>query len=381
MYDYIIAGTGAAGLSLAYHLQQSSALRQKKLLLIDKAPKQGNDRTWCFWAQPEFPFAEILAKQWRYLDFHGVGFAQKFDIDPYRYCLLRSADFYQYIQEALLKNPSVEFVYGEIEDLQSHADKASVRVNEQSYEAAWAFSSLPAPRTPKDGHFYLKQHFKGYWLEVPQDTFEMDSAGFMDFRIPQVAHEARFMYVLPLSARKALVEFTIFSEQLLPQAEQYDAQLQAYIKDFLKIKDYHIGEEEFGIIPMDSEPYPAQIGSRILNIGIAGGAAKPSSGYAFLRMQKQAKALVAQLEKRGRPTPYKPLAQYQLYDNTLLNVMATEKYPASKAFTRLFERHPIHRIFRFLDEESSFWKDDLKIMWEMPHLPFLKAVWENRRLL
>jgi lycopene beta-cyclase len=48
MYDYLITGAGAAGLSLAYHLNQSG-LSDKRILLIDRAPKTSNDRTWCFW--------------------------------------------------------------------------------------------------------------------------------------------------------------------------------------------------------------------------------------------------------------------------------------------------------------------------------------------
>jgi lycopene beta-cyclase len=40
---------GCAGLSFAVHLIQSGKFSDKKILLIDKAPKIQNDRTWCFW--------------------------------------------------------------------------------------------------------------------------------------------------------------------------------------------------------------------------------------------------------------------------------------------------------------------------------------------
>ncbi|GAB3824620.1 hypothetical protein GCM10028895_33210 [Pontibacter rugosus] len=35
-YDYIIAGAGAAGLSLLCYLLEEPALRQKKILLLDR---------------------------------------------------------------------------------------------------------------------------------------------------------------------------------------------------------------------------------------------------------------------------------------------------------------------------------------------------------
>ena len=50
-FDYIIVGAGCAGLSLAMHMMKSSAFTQSQILIIDKAPKQVNDRTWCFWEQ------------------------------------------------------------------------------------------------------------------------------------------------------------------------------------------------------------------------------------------------------------------------------------------------------------------------------------------
>ena len=48
-YDYIIAGAGCAGLSLAVHMIHSGKFSDKKILIVDKDDKQKNDRTWCFW--------------------------------------------------------------------------------------------------------------------------------------------------------------------------------------------------------------------------------------------------------------------------------------------------------------------------------------------
>ena len=50
-YDFIIAGAGAAGLSLLMRLMAAGIQQQTSILLIDKAPKQHNDRTWCFWTK------------------------------------------------------------------------------------------------------------------------------------------------------------------------------------------------------------------------------------------------------------------------------------------------------------------------------------------
>ncbi len=63
LYDIIIAGSGAAGLSLAYHLLQSP-LRDRSLLIIDKDDKACNERTWCFWADRPTLFDDIIYRYW-----------------------------------------------------------------------------------------------------------------------------------------------------------------------------------------------------------------------------------------------------------------------------------------------------------------------------
>ena len=50
-FDYIVAGAGAAGLSLIVHMIESGAFSNKKILLIERHPKTKNDRTWCFWEE------------------------------------------------------------------------------------------------------------------------------------------------------------------------------------------------------------------------------------------------------------------------------------------------------------------------------------------
>jgi hypothetical protein len=59
-YDYIIAGAGCAGLSLAVHMIHSGKFPDKKILFIDKHPKKFNDRTWCFWENQPTIFDPIV---------------------------------------------------------------------------------------------------------------------------------------------------------------------------------------------------------------------------------------------------------------------------------------------------------------------------------
>ncbi|MBL0134230.1 MAG: hypothetical protein IPP79_09555 [Chitinophagaceae bacterium] len=76
----------------------------------------------------------------------------------------------------------------------------------------------------------------------------------MDFRIHQTPG-ASFVYVLPLSADSALIEYTLFTATLL-EKKVYNEELKYYIENFLHINDYSIEEEEFGIIPMTNVKFP-----------------------------------------------------------------------------------------------------------------------------
>ena len=68
-YDYIIAGSGAAGLSLLYRMLNHEHLRQKQILVIDQAIKNKNDRTWCFWEEGDGLFEPVVRHQWGTLEF------------------------------------------------------------------------------------------------------------------------------------------------------------------------------------------------------------------------------------------------------------------------------------------------------------------------
>ena len=46
-FDDIILGAGASGLSLAYHMALAGLKR--RVLIVERAPKLENDRTWSFW--------------------------------------------------------------------------------------------------------------------------------------------------------------------------------------------------------------------------------------------------------------------------------------------------------------------------------------------
>src|SRR6185312_2386612 len=123
----------------------------------------------------------------------------------------------------------------------------------------------------------------------------------MDFTVPRPASGVAFGYVLPDDARSALVEYTEFSRRRLPDAA-YDAALTRYLAD--RWGDaYEIEDVEDGAVPMTDAVPARRAGRRVVRLGAAGGATRPSTGYTFAAMLRQADAVAAAVLAGTDPLP------------------------------------------------------------------------------
>ena len=376
-FDYLIVGGGAAGLSLAYHIAQEPRLAGKRVLIIEPEAKTQNDRTWSFWADEPGMFDGIVAHEWHKIAFRSPGFERVIDLGRYRYKTINGLDYYRFVHRALDERPDqFTVVYGTVKTLDNVKDRARALTTVGEFRARYAFDSRP-PNLEKlkqpEKHRYLLQHFVGWEIETDADVFDPTTVEFMDFRGEQ-QHEARFIYILPFSARKALVEYTLFSETVLPKTE-YEAAIREYLTNTLGLTSYRITDEEVGAIPMTDHPLPARAGAHIINLGTRGGRAKPSTGYAFKRIQQHSARLVAALATTGQP-PANTAGdkwQFRLFDTLLLDIMRRRGESTRDIFRQLFERNPVERIFRFLDEETS-WTENLQIMNSVQPWPFVRSI-------
>lgn len=387
-YDYIIAGAGCAGMSLLMRLHADPFFAAKKILVIDADSKAQNDRTWCFWERTPDIFESIVHHQWHQLDFYSNHYSTALDIDPYCYKMIKGIDFYNYVKTSVASSPNIEWRNTTVKRLIDHRfeieasnELAGVELTGgECIYAEYVFSSIlfePIKAKPSEYHFL--QHFKGWEIQTTVDVFDASKAVFMDFRVSQAAGTT-FMYVLPTSANTALVEYTLFTEQLI-EDKAYDQALIEYINNVLQIKDYQILHEEKGIIPMTTKRFPNAKGQHIF-IGIAGGQAKASSGYAFKYIQKRTAGIVAALKKGKRLNYGKSFhhAKGHLYDSVLLNVLHNRKLGGDAIFADIFKGMKANKVLAFLDNESSLWTD-LRIMNTVPTRIFLPAAMHELKQL
>ncbi|OEK05280.1 lycopene cyclase family protein [Roseivirga misakiensis] len=363
--EYIIAGAGASGLTLAYLLSANKDIK-KSILLIDRDDKTTNDRTWCFWEKEDNLFEHLVHKTWPNVVFKGTGFSETFDVSPYQYKLIRGIDFYAFMKKTLLADDRVTWIKDEIKHI--NAD-GIVETSSETYQGEYVFDSTFDHATLKNSKSTtLLQHFKGYVIETQTKAFDPNSATYMDFTIAQEG-DCRFGYILPFSENKALVEYTLFNQELLEDAI-YTDRLERYIEG-LGIQEYEIIEEEYGVIPMTDYDFKIKESDRVINIGIKGGFAKPSTGYTFLRGQHILQQMVKNLSTGKDPLVDLPYQQskFKKYDATLLSVLASKKFTGDQIFTGMFQKAGAKKFFKFLDEQTSL-KEDIKIMATAPLLDF-----------
>ncbi len=291
--------------------------------------------------------------------------------------MIRGVDFYAYCLDLIRQQPNFTIIHGEISQISNEDGKGVLHCGGNIYTADFIFSSilLEKPVMGKKDH-YLQQHFRGWIIDTRADLFNPEEATLMDFRTGQEAGTT-FVYVKPFSANRALVEYTLFTEQLLA-SDAYDEGLKNYIRQFIGTEDYTITEVENGIIPMTNYRFPS-VDGRIIFLGTAGGQTKASSGYTFQFIQKHAARLVQSLIKKGNPFVSRPggPVRFRFYDSVLLHVLKNGLVPGDKVFTDLFKKNKPQRVLRFLDNESSL-GDELKIISSLPTWPFLKAAIRQR---
>jgi lycopene beta-cyclase len=285
---------------------------------------------------------------------------------PFEYKMIQGIDFYQYVSDFAKGFDNVEWVASKILNIDPiKSNSAKVNWEGGTAIAEYVFSSINGERIQSK----LWQHFKGNVVEFDGPVFDDRMARLMDFNVPQMDATA-FMYLLPLTDKKALVEYTLFSPSILEESK-YDTVLNAYMEEHYKGQAYKIQHSEMGAIPMTSNKLTSNNGP-VFSIGTMGDAVKASTGYAFQFIQKQTQQIVSQLKLNQALNPAVHHTRHQFYDAVLLYILEHQKMAGDEIFARIFKKNTAATVFKFLSNTSSL-LDDIKIMTSLPTQIFLPA--------
>ena len=192
----------------------------------------------------------------------------------------------------------------------------------------------------------------------------------MDYRL-KYQNTTSFIYVLPVTARKALVEYTFFSPELVDE-DVYEENITNYIEKILQIEQYEILEKEAGNIPMTTYPFEEQNSEYLTKIGTAGGWVKASTGYSFKNTERIILKVLENIKSGRIPGDNLINKRFRKFDAIFLDVLQKRNDLGEELFYKFYAQNDISKTFEFLDEQT-WMNQNLKIMFSLYHPEFLKA--------
>ena len=369
-FDYIICGGGASGLLLSNAFISDKFFNDKKILIIEKESKTTNDKTFGFWNDKESVLDEMVFKEWEFAEFKDSNSYNTFLLNPYKYKMIKSNQFYSHIGNKILKAANFKYLNSNINEIDEINN--IVKTDDGEFSSSIIFSSIYNEVNFKK-YPLLKQHFIGWTIETKSETFDDNKITFMDFSVDQ-KDEIRFMYILPFSKNKALVEYTLFSKELISDNE-YEKEIKSYLKEN-NIQGYTIKEKEKGMIPMTCYPFFENNTDTYFQIGTAGGWSKPSTGYTIKNSIKKIDVVVESLKHNKPLSKIRFKNRFWYYDLLFLDVLIASKGKGSQVFSDLFKNNDPIKIFKFLDENTSV-LEELSIFLSVDIKTFVRSLFKR----
>jgi len=227
-------------------------------------------------------------------------------------------------------------------------------------------------RVPARGAAVLWQSFCGHEIECEADRFDPGVARLMDF-LPSKNGRIIFLYLLPFSPRRALVEFTVFAPDPLGPAD-LEEELAAFIRRHVGGSSHAVLRSEHGVLPMGQAAFDRGADVSYVRVGVAAGGARAASGFAFQRIQRWANECATELIA-GQP----PLSHssdpwiIRAMDALFLRVLRAHPERAPELFLALFALEDPRRIIRFMSDHAVV-ADYAAIMLALPPWLFLREI-------
>jgi len=369
--DYLFAGAGASATLILMRLEKYGLLENKSVLILDPDTKTEDDKTYCFWSnpnsQPAIDCKHLISHRWSDIS---INKKPAESLMPQAYHHISGLDVYKELRR-IVAHHQLTRLQGGVLEIKPNKNNVTVISDIGTWEAKTVFDSRPpqyAPLKKEDAH--LIQSFLGYVITTEVPLVNDNCVDLMDFAIDQQG-ETQFIYVLPFEKNKALVELTRFGSATI-QPSEAEPILRHYIEQ--RFGKYEILNKEIGRIPMSTATIRIQQIPGVIPIGGRAGAVKPSTGYAFKNMFEHADRIALSLLQREKPLGIQKSKRFNFYDRLLLLILSRNPSQGKIIFEALFKKNKTKNILSFLDEKTNLFQD-IRIFLSLPFKPFLLAVW------
>jgi lycopene beta-cyclase len=366
--DVAVLGGGCAGLSLAARLAGDGP----RVTVVEPRTRYTDDRTWSFWRTDRDPFVGCVRAHWARWAVSADGERAVRRSARLRYETLGALAFYDRAVDTIGAAPNTELHLGTRVTAEPRplADGFAIATDAGECRARTVVDTRPPGGAPGFG-----QYFTGAEIEVDGAAFDPTTVELMDFAAAR-PDRIDFLYVLPFAADRALVEATSFAPTP-PPADALETTLAAAVARRAGGRAVREVRREQGFIPM--RPQAAQRTAATghpgwVRAGLVGGAARPSTGYAFQRIQHATDRLATRLRAGETPAPPAldgPITRFM--DALFLNVIRRRPALAPQLFLQLFRHAPADRLERFLAGSTAS-TDRLAVIAALPPRPFLREL-------
>jgi lycopene beta-cyclase len=339
--DYLIVGGGLAGglMALAIrHLQPRAGVT-----IVEQAERLAGNHTWAFHALDVPPAADPFVRPLVVTEWAGykVRFP-KYERDVSSSYAAVSAERF----DAVLKSSGCEILTN-AEARHVTGDHVELADGTNLHARCVMDCRGPATELPPRSGF---QKFVGLELELDQ-PWPHSLPTVMDVVMPQ-DDGYRFVYVLPFSPTRVLVEETYFSDS--PVLDRH--KLHSRINDYLLahgIRTWRVMREESGVLPMpwagDRTPTSPE---GPLVAGYAGGWFHPATGYSFplaVRLALAVASVPPEQAHQAAAKLHRSVAPRQRFGRFLNRLLFTLVQPAQRwqVFRRLYRTLPDELLARF----------------------------------
>ena len=369
--DVVILGGGCAGLSLAVRLAGSDL----RVILIEPRLKYKDDRVWSFFRTQADPFSACVRARWSKWHVSSGGLKVHRQSDRLRYESVSSGAFYEMALQICDASSNIDLHLGTsvLGNLQPPAVDGRWQVDTSSGQLAsrYVIDTRPPGRTTGFG-----QSFLGQEIRVGFDAFDPEDVPMMCFTAPRT-DRVDFLYILPFARDEALVEVTTFGTQI-PDLSEHRRWLDREIDQLTRGQSFDVLREERAFIPMALPQTGRGVEPRrFAHAGLRGGAARPSTGYAYQRIQTMADICAAQLLRGDDQLNLAidgPMTRFM--DGVFLKVLQRRPDRGPALFSSLFRNAPTDRLERFLSGSTAP-VDRLSVIASLPPLPFLREVFTS----
>ncbi len=364
-----------------------------RVVLVDRRLRFDQAQRWCWWRHRNDPPANVdgITREWsRYVFRTGKGRWQSRELRHWSYVHVDARRFFAAAHAAWQADEGIDLRPGVTAAgaIRRPDGRWSVSTSAGELDAAMVVDCRSLARqlprqefAPGDGWW---QSFAGRVL--PEAAAPLDERTFCLMDLDAGTRAALgFGYLLGLGDGDTLVEYTMFDSGPVDRRR-----LNLALDDYLQRLGHGSGsarvlDEEHGWLPMTAGSGPAPSASAgidgPLRAGLAGGAARPASGYAFGRMMRQASVLARALTGGEDPAPALARAHHvwiDRLDGVFLRTLGCRPELARPSFARLLEGLTGDQLASFMAERPSP-ATLARVLCVLPKRPFLQGAWRQWR--